>query len=282
MTGTMDRREEAYRIERELADRLRNAASSERSQVASKVYRELYQRVPWHSDLTRSEEDRRRYVDTLLTAYESLVERSRSILDIGAGSCAFLRRLANRYPDATFVGMDVTRGPLRSVGRPLPENARFVQASATAPPFADGSFDLVCCSQLLEHLHPDDVGAFVSEAYRLLVPGGWFVFDTPNRLTGPHDVSRGFTREATGLHLKEWTYGELQHLLTQRGFDRTLGRALPGRVVRMLGLEPPGPLVPARVKSALEDLVAWLPGTLRRPAARLATLSGIYLYARKG
>lgn len=278
----MDRREEAYRIERELADRLRGAAPSERPRVARGVYRELYRRVPWHGDLTRSEEERRRYVDTLVAAYGSLVARSRSILDIGAGSCAFLRRLASRFPDATFVGMDVTRGPLRSVGRPLPENARFVQASATSPPFADGSFDLVCCSQLLEHLHPDDVGEFVGEAHRLLVPGGWFVFDTPNRLTGPHDVSRGFTREATGLHLKEWTYGELEDLLSRRGFDRTLGRALPGRIVRRLGLDPPGPLVPARVKSTLEDLVAWLPDALRRPAARLATLSGIYLYARKG
>lgn len=277
----MDRRERAYRIERELADRLRRASPSERPRVAREVYGELYQRVHWHPDLTRSVGDRRRYVDTLIGAYGSMVADSRSMLDIGAGSCAFLRRLADSHPDASFVGMDVTRGPLRSVEERLPDNVRFVQASATSPPFADGSFDLVCCSQLLEHLHPDDVGEFVAEAHRLLVPGGWFVLDTPNRITGPHDVSRGFTREATGLHLKEWTYGELEGVLARRGFDRTLGRGLPGRVVRLLGLEPPGPLVPARLKSALEDLVAWLPGGLRRHAARLATLGGIYLYARK-
>jgi SAM-dependent methyltransferase len=50
---------------------------------------------------------------------------------------------------------------------------------AEALPYADGSFDLLCCSWVLEHL-PDPAHAF-TEVVRVLAPGGHFVFLTPNR-----------------------------------------------------------------------------------------------------
>jgi len=53
-----------------------------------------------------------------------------------------------------------------------------VTASAEALPFADGSFDLVICSWVLEHLQrPERAFAEIS---RVLRPGGHFIFLTPN------------------------------------------------------------------------------------------------------
>ncbi|HOX59478.1 MAG TPA: class I SAM-dependent methyltransferase [Candidatus Paceibacterota bacterium] len=47
-------------------------------------------------------------------------------------------------------------------------------------PFADNSFDLIICVEVLEHLLPDLADAFPKEIYRLLRPGGRAMFTTPN------------------------------------------------------------------------------------------------------
>ncbi len=47
----------------------------------------------------------------------------------------------------------------------------------TNMPFADGSFDVVLCSHVFEHV-PDDRKA-VSEVHRVLAPGGWAILDAP-------------------------------------------------------------------------------------------------------
>jgi len=43
--------------------------------------------------------------------------------------------------------------------------------------FEDGSFDVVLCSHVLEHV--DDDLAAMSELYRVLKPGGWGILDAP-------------------------------------------------------------------------------------------------------
>jgi len=50
---------------------------------------------------------------------------------------------------------------------------RLYYLDATKPfPFADGTFDYVFTSHMLEHLHPADGAACVSEVHRVLRPGG--------------------------------------------------------------------------------------------------------------
>ena len=46
-------------------------------------------------------------------------------------------------------------------------------------PFVDGSFDIVYCCDVLEHV--DDLDAALSESARVLKPGGLYLFDTINR-----------------------------------------------------------------------------------------------------
>lgn len=278
----MNRRDEMYRIERELADRLREAPKERRPRVAREVYAELYQRVPWHQDLTSSLESRQRNAEALAYTYERWVGAAAVVLEIGAGSCDVLRRLGPRYPESRFVGMDVAREPLQAAGGALPRNVCFVQAGAAAMPLATGTVSFVFCSQVLEHFHPDDVADYLAEVGRVLKPGGWLGLDTPNRITGPHDISRGFTPEATGLHLKEWTHRELRALLLDNGFDRVWTRVLPGRLARLLRLRPPGPLIDACQKANLETLVARVRHAgLRSWLGRMFGLTGIFLYARR-
>jgi 2-polyprenyl-6-hydroxyphenyl methylase / 3-demethylubiquinone-9 3-methyltransferase len=55
----------------------------------------------------------------------------------------------------------------------------YQQGFAEAQPFADGSFSVVVCLDVLEHVQ--DLEATIREIARVLAPGGVFVFDTINR-----------------------------------------------------------------------------------------------------
>ena len=80
------------------------------------------------------------------------------------------------------------------------------------------TINVVYSHQVIEHLHPDDAVTHLQEVYRVLSPGGAYICATPNRLNGPHDISKYFDREATGFHLKEYTTTELYGLFRQEGF----------------------------------------------------------------
>jgi SAM-dependent methyltransferase len=82
------------------------------------------------------------------------------------------------------------------------------------------SIDVAFSSQLIEHLHPEDVVIQLQAIYRALVPGGVYICLTPHRFGGPADVSRLFDEVATGFHLKEYTNRELARLFRGTGFSR--------------------------------------------------------------
>lgn len=86
---------------------------------------------------------------------------------------------------------------------------------------------------------------------------------TPNRIAGPHDISKYFDRIATGFHLKEYTVGELAALMREAGFSR---------VAAIVGARGRFARVPASWMSALEGLLMLLPEGLRRRAMRLPVL----------
>jgi SAM-dependent methyltransferase len=107
--------------------------------------------------------------------------------------------------------------------------------------FRDGSFDVVCSFQVLEHLR--EPASFLAEAARVLRPAGVLILTTPNRLTS-------FSENP--YHVKEYRAEELRELLLPRfstveilgvfGSDRVRGleRSRKRQVSRILGLDPLG------------------------------------------
>jgi SAM-dependent methyltransferase len=84
------------------------------------------------------------------------------VLDLGCGTLG-LRALE---PQLDVTGVDLVERP----SYPGP----FVRADATERlPFADGEFDLVYCSSVIEHVAPADRAAFARELRR--VARGWYV-----------------------------------------------------------------------------------------------------------
>jgi SAM-dependent methyltransferase len=96
------------------------------------------------------------------------------VLDLGCGSGGSVDVFRARDPDVQWVGIDVPGSP-EAAARSR-QDARFEVFDGVTMPFGDGSFDLVYCKQVLEHVrHPDPL---LAEVRRVLAPGGWFAGST--------------------------------------------------------------------------------------------------------
>jgi 2-polyprenyl-6-hydroxyphenyl methylase/3-demethylubiquinone-9 3-methyltransferase len=100
------------------------------------------------------------------------------VLDLGCGAGFLSNALAAAGHAVT--GLDASDESL-AVARTYDRSrtATYVRGDACALPFADGSFDVVCAMDLLEHV--DDPRCVIAEASRVLAPGGMFFFHTFNR-----------------------------------------------------------------------------------------------------
>lgn len=114
-------------------------------------------------------------------------------LDVGSGNSPYSRYFRNR------VGIDVRYG-----------NGVHMIADAHALPFRDGSFDLILCTEVLEHLQSPHIA--ISEFRRVLKQGGLLILTTRFIFPihdGPHDFYR-FTQYGLRYLLSEgWNIEEL-------------------------------------------------------------------------
>jgi len=104
------------------------------------------------------------------------------ILEVGSGGGLICEQLAQRK--AIMVGIDPSDGALATAREHAQQNGlgpsiHYQQGYAEALPFADGSFSVIVCLDVLEHVR--DLPATIREIARVLAPGGVFVFDTINR-----------------------------------------------------------------------------------------------------
>jgi len=210
-----------YEYEREMATRLRQATREERLSLYSEVYDTLYKRFPDHPGLTRRHTaERMQQLHPLFERIRPLLMPDSLFLEIGAGDCLLAYQVAQLVKKVYALEVSAEK-----VATPPPELSNFelVLFDGFHFPLPDATFDIAFSNQVLEHLHPEDAREHLQQVYRLLKPGGCYICIVPHRFTGPHDISRYFTEEATGLHLKEYTYYELASLFRQVGFARMRG-----------------------------------------------------------
>jgi len=257
-TRTAEQLTRHYLVEKELANRMRHAAAPDRSHLYQEVYDELFRRVPDHPQLLRvhNEERAQAAVAEKIRYIAHLLRPDLTFLEVGAGDCRLALEAARRVKQvyAVDVSTEITRG-LRT-----PANFQLVLSGGTDINLPTGSVDLAYSYQLMEHVHPEDARQQLSEIYRVLKPGGRYVCFTPNRLNGPHDISRYFDEVASGFHLKEYTLGELSVIFREVGFRQC--RALSGLRGKAIEL----PLASVRI---METLLQHTPHALRSKLAEL-------------
>ncbi len=204
-----------YEVEKELGDRLRQAASrQDRARLYRSVYDELYSRVTDHPQVTAPDRgSHTEEVASQLRLIRPFLNPSSVFLEIGGGDCALAFLVAPLVRMA--YGLEITD---RLVPQPAPRNFQLVLSDGSSVPLPIDTVDMAFSFSVVEHVHPEDFSQLLAGIHRVLKPGGICYCVTPNRLLGPHDISRYFDTEATGLHLKEYTVGELSQLYRDAGF----------------------------------------------------------------
>lgn len=241
-----------YEVERELASRLRASTREERTALFGRLYGELFERVPDHPRHTRkgSEAARRRGVQAQMRLLQGTLRSGQVFVEFAPGDGWLSNAVAATA--AQVYAIDIS--DQRDLSTPPPANVRHVVYDGYHVDLPDACADVVFSYQFLEHLHPDDVAPHFELVRRLLKPGGCYVFDTPHRYSGPHDISRYFGDRLDCFHFQEWTHRDMRRLLLAHGFSEA-------RVFRM-GRPQTGLF--NVIVDGLEGLLQPLPHRLRR------------------
>jgi SAM-dependent methyltransferase len=262
-------------VERQLADRLREAAGAkERQRICATMYDELFRLVPDHPRLAQKGEAtelRERDVSWNMAQLKPYLRPGCTFLEVGAGDCALASRVAQTAAKVFAVDISARARKAR-----LPRNVRFVKTSGTDIGVPIETVDVAFSDQLMEHLHPEDALTQLRNIRRVLKPGGAYVCVTPSRLYGPSDVSGYFGDVACGFHLREYSVREIRAIFRDAGFPKQhVYIGARGFFLRC----------PALLVETLETTLEWLPNRLRRGIARMAlvrALLGVRVAGIKG
>jgi len=277
-----------WELEKTLRRELLGSNPDNRWDIFATCYSRLYSELDWLNRLTAI--DTKAAPSTMYRNWLQLIgEPPQKIYEVGSGKGGLIYYLAQ----CGFVcrATEITRERGQQW---IPTQANLTWGNSDGVHLERfepaNSYDVIVSDQVIEHLHPDDLGLHFSGAARILKERGRYIFSTPHVSVGPADVSRVFQMDkAAGMHLKEYAYREIYHLLKQSGFASVKSvLRLPVKIDRLIG----HPLRP-RVSSLylfylclLESLLAkvWRP-EFRRKAAQVARVvlfaPEIFLVARK-
>ena len=121
-----------------------------------------------------------------------------TVLDYGCGQGDFLNALADLRPDLTLLGFDPESDH-------QPDRYAAVRSMDEVP---DGSVDLVCCFETLEHLYDDEIASFLAETERVLVPSGEVLISVPV-IGGPTLLLKEANRAVLFRRRSDYSVGEL-------------------------------------------------------------------------
>jgi 2-polyprenyl-3-methyl-5-hydroxy-6-metoxy-1,4-benzoquinol methylase len=267
-----------WELEQQLTRELLGSSPQNRQEVFERCYSELYREIEWTQGLkTHAKET----VDAkALRIWTSILgPPPLRILEIGSGGGGLIYALAESGYDCK--GTDVTRerGEILANAHP---NLVWGTCDGHHPELSEpaASWDVVISNQVIEHLHPDDIGVHIRGVAAVLKPGGRYIFTTPHKAFGPKDISRVFGCSlAKGMHLREYSNIELVRLLRRNGFSSVRAPMIPPRRLCSL-LRLPYRSIES---GAYLNWICWVdrildalsPGNARRSIARASKLVGM-------
>ena len=251
---TLEQLRAHYQIERELADQLRRASAAERPGLYSSLYNELFQRVP--ELVNKDQYSIFERIKREMRVLRGWLDQDTVFLEIGPGDCKISFEAARSVKKV--IAIDVSSEITKQIKTPV--NFSLILSDGRSIPVPKNSINVAYSNQLMEHLHPDDAMKQLKDIYQALAPGGVYLCLTPNRLSGPHDISMYFDEVATGFHLREYTNLELADLFKKAGFSD---------IVVHMGIEGYYIACPLFLVKLMEETLARLPHSLQKKLAAL-------------
>jgi SAM-dependent methyltransferase len=180
-------------------------------------YEDLWERLPAELAVPDRELRRSFLLSELRSGYR--------VLDLGCGAGEFTAIATEA--GAAAIGIDIAEAAVRRARAAHPQ-LQFVLGEIDGElPFEDGGFELVWASEVIEHV--GDTARWLSEARRVLVPGGRLLITTPSHgrlrlLVG------GIERYSPPLgdHLHLYSRASLAALLGDFGFTEVRVRSAGG------------------------------------------------------
>jgi SAM-dependent methyltransferase len=220
--------------------------------------------------------DRTPYIVRAVAAEAARTPLTR-VLDVGCSYGWALGPLAGLADE--LVGVDMDAAALAQARATYP-GIRFVHQDAAALPFPDAHFDVVLLSEVIEHVGEANKPFVIAECWRVLRPGGLFVFTAPYAglfaWADPMDVKRRFPG-LYGRYMRRSGYApttpmEVGHKhLSRADSDGLFAGRFAVESVRYCGLLMPWftwvlaanqriRLLPKRLDDAINRLRAWESG----------------------
>jgi SAM-dependent methyltransferase len=162
--------------------------------------------VDWNA--TRVSPER---LGAMVAALDALPRPPSAALDVGTGTGAVARLVAERWPEASVTGVDASVGMIGEARR-LGGRERYDVGDAAALPYPDGSFDLVTLNNMIP---------FFDEVARVTAPGGHvaiaFALGPQTPIWVPLDRVRRELETRGFAHVADFAAGPGRSLLAERG-----------------------------------------------------------------
>ena len=208
---------EHFQLEKKLANELRASTAEQRRTLYGKVYNVLFSTFPELANKHEASLEER--MGWQLKLVQKLYNKDKIFMEIGAGDCILSKAVAPHFKK--IVAYEVADSIPFIEGKP--ENFELKIFNGVDMHEKEGAVDIIYSNQVFEHLHLDDTDPLLKQYHNFLSKDGKLVLITPHRLTGPHDISRDFTKDAEGFHMKEYTYKELRDQLKANSFTKIKG-----------------------------------------------------------
>jgi SAM-dependent methyltransferase len=102
-----------------------------------------------------------------------------SLIDIGCGDGRFLSEVRTRWPAKTLLGIDASAAAIAQARRMNPDIPVETRDIVRAP--VNGPFDVATLLDVIEHVRPELLPAFVHAVARSLRPGGVLILTVPHK-----------------------------------------------------------------------------------------------------
>lgn len=153
---------------------------------------------------------------------------ARRILEVGCGDGSFGQRLLEEYPDAQYVGIDISAEPGR-LFRGDRSRATFRSIDSSAYLASDPEpFDLVVMVDVIHHIPHALRDAVMADVRALTAVGGRYAIKEWDPIKGPtHAACWALDRYVTGDRISHVPGAELRSWLGQAGDELVLEARVP-------------------------------------------------------